>query len=89
MVFSIVYLLFVMPDFSLFDDSLESYAVNPAIHGTIAFLVILGGLGFIVLKELKEFIILRRSLARLSLHTKVVLSISIVLIVVGMLFYLF
>tara|TARA_Y100001954_G_scaffold114555_1_gene123909 strand:+ start:1611 stop:3341 length:1731 start_codon:yes stop_codon:yes gene_type:complete len=75
--------------FSLFDDSLESYAVNPTVHGTIAFLIILGGLGFIVLKELKEFIVLRRSLARLSLHTKVVLSISIVLTVVGMLFIFF
>ena len=31
--------------FALFDNSLESYATNPLVHGTISFLVILGGLG--------------------------------------------
>ena len=65
--------------FALFDNSLESYATNPLVHGTISALVILGGLGFIVLKELKEMISKRTALVRMSLHTKIVLTTSIFL----------
>ena len=65
--------------FSLFNTSLESYGTNPLIHGTIAILVALGGVGFIVLREMKEVIIKRKSFARVGIHTKLVLMISIVL----------
>jgi trk system potassium uptake protein TrkH len=75
--------------FSLFDSSLESYAVTPIIHGTISILVILGGLGFIVLKEMTDFVVQRKSLVRLSLHTKVVLIMTVGLIICGMLFIFF
>ena len=75
--------------FSLFDNSLESYGTNPLIHGTIALLVILGGMGFIVLREIKEVIIKRKSLVRVALHTKVVLITSGVLILGGMGFFFF
>lgn len=59
--------------FALFDDSLESFAVSPLIHGTISILIILGGLGFIVLKELKSIVLGKHTIARMGLHTKVVL----------------
>ena len=47
--------------FALFDNSLESYATNPLVHGTISILIVLGGLGFIVLKELKSMIASRNN----------------------------
>ncbi|MCY4524400.1 MAG: TrkH family potassium uptake protein [Halobacteriovoraceae bacterium] len=75
--------------FSLFNNSLESYATNPLIHGTISCLVILGGLGFIVLRDIKEIIIKRKSLVRMALHSKIVLVTSAALIGMGMLFLFF
>ena len=67
--------------FAMFDTSLESYATNPLIYGTVAILITLGGLGFIVLRELRDIIIIRRikSFARISFHSKVVLVASAVL----------
>ncbi len=75
--------------FSLFDTSLESYATNPLIHGTISILVVSGGIGFIVLKELAEVFVKGKSLIRLGLHSKVVLITTFVLTLVGTLFFFF
>lgn len=75
--------------FSLFDNSLESFATNPLIHGTIAILITLGGLGFIVLKELGIIFSDGRSWARITLHTKVVIISSMALISAGTLFIFF
>lgn len=75
--------------FALFDTSLESYATNPLIHGTIACLITLGGLGFIVLRELVEIVHRGKSLVRMSLHTKIVLVTSFVLTIGGALFIFF
>jgi trk system potassium uptake protein len=75
--------------FSLFNNSLESYATNPLIHGTISVLIIVGGLGFIVLKELKNVIVNRQSLVRVALHTKVVVVTTAGLILVGTVFIFF
>ncbi len=75
--------------FALFDSSLESYATNPLVHGTISVLVTLGGLGFIVLKELKEVVSRRKSLVRLTVHSKIVLVTSLVLVISGALFIFF
>jgi trk system potassium uptake protein TrkH len=75
--------------FSLFNNSLESYATNPLIHGTISVLVTFGGIGFIVLRELKEMLVKRRSLVRMSLHSKIVIVTSIVLTISGMIFIFF
>ncbi|EQC44667.1 TrkH family potassium uptake protein [Bacteriovorax sp. Seq25_V] len=75
--------------FALFDNSLENYATNPLIHGTVAVLVTMGGLGFIVLKELKELFTRDRTLVRLGMHTKVVLVTSLSLTVLGTLFIFF
>ncbi|MCL6571328.1 MAG: TrkH family potassium uptake protein [Bacillus sp. (in: Bacteria)] len=59
--------------------SLTSYVDDPTVTLTVSSLIILGGIGFIVMNELFEF----RISKRLSLHTKIVLMTSFVLVVVG------
>ena len=75
--------------FALFDNSLESYATNPLVHGTISILIVLGGLGFIVLKELKSMIASGTTLVRMSLHTKIVILTTLFLTVFGFCFIFF
>jgi trk system potassium uptake protein len=75
--------------FSLFDSSLESYATNPLIHGTIAVLITLGGLGFIVLKDIKSVIMEGKRFVRLAVHTKIVLVSSLLLVIAGTVFIFF
>ncbi len=70
--------------FSLFNNSLENFSTTPLIHVTIAILIILGGLGFIVLRELKMNILEKRRLSSFGLHSKIVLSTTAILILVGM-----
>jgi trk system potassium uptake protein TrkH len=74
--------------FALFNNSLEDFPTSPLIQGTIACLIVIGGLGFIVLKELKEVFARRRKLLNLSIHTKIVLITNLILIIFGM-FYIF
>ncbi|QYR20492.1 TrkH family potassium uptake protein [Paenibacillus sp. sptzw28] len=59
--------------------SLTGYVSDPVINITAMLLIILGGLGFIVMSDLMEF----RKNKRLSLHSKVVLSMTAALIAVG------
>lgn len=75
--------------FALFDTSLETYATNPFIHGTISILVTLGGIGFVALKEIKAVILHGKKFVRLGLHTKVVLTTSLMLTVFGAVFIFF
>lgn len=66
--------------FALFNDSLETYGLNPFIQGTISVLIVLGGLGFIVIKELETVILMKRKILNLSVHSKIVLSTNFFLI---------
>jgi trk system potassium uptake protein TrkH len=59
--------------------SLTGYVDDPVVVLTISALIILGGIGFIVMNEIFEF---RRS-KRLTLHTKVVLGMTVVLLITG------
>ncbi|AMV70947.1 TrkH family potassium uptake protein [Desulfuromonas carbonis] len=73
--------------FSLFSDSLVGFRDNPLVNLTVMALIILGGIGFLVIRELIE-VGRTRSLKRsqrpkLSLHTKIVLVASSFLIVYG------
>jgi trk system potassium uptake protein TrkH len=63
--------------FALFPDSLVGFRNDPIVNATILTLIISGGLGFVVLTELGR---LRRT-GRLSVHTRLVLTISGALIV--------
>ncbi|RHW42202.1 Trk family potassium uptake protein [Neobacillus notoginsengisoli] len=64
--------------------SLTGYVDDPVVVLTVCLLIVMGGIGFIVINELYEY---RRS-GRLSLHTKIVLSFTIGLLVAGTLFIL-
>ncbi|RCX17180.1 trk system potassium uptake protein TrkH [Anaerobacterium chartisolvens] len=65
--------------------SLTEYSSDPIVLYTVAGLVIIGGLGFMVWKDLYEF----RKNKSLYLHTKVVLVLSLSLIIFGAAFFLF
>ena len=65
--------------------SLTQFNDDPIVIYTIALLVITGGLGFIVWKDLADF----KNTRTLYLHTKLVLIISICLIVFGSVFFFF
>lgn len=71
--------------FSLFSDSLERFANDPWINAVFIVLIVLGGLGFYVLEELRAAATGRgqRSRRRWSLHTRVVLTASAILVVGG------
>jgi trk system potassium uptake protein TrkH len=78
--------------FGLWPDSLTRYAGDPTVNATVMILIILGGLGFVVLMESRMWIEsrIRRTggRMRLSLHSKIVLSGSLIAIVSGtVLFY--
>jgi trk system potassium uptake protein TrkH len=73
--------------FSLFSNNLEDFAGSWVVSFTVMGLIVLGGIGFLVITDVEEWLRRRR---RLSLHTKVVLTTSGVLIAAGALgFYLF
>jgi trk system potassium uptake protein len=59
--------------------SLTGYVEDPTVTLTVCALITLGGIGFIVLNELYEF----KRMRKLSLHTKVVLVTSLVLVIAG------
>lgn len=71
--------------FSLFSDSIVKYADNGIISLTIAFLIIFGGLGFIVVKDLWDKYIKhnRPQSLGLKLHTKLVLTMTLALLLIG------
>ena len=66
--------------FALFDNSLEDFGMSPFIHGTISVLIILGGLGFIVIKEFELIILGKKKLMNLSVHSKIVVMTNVFLI---------
>ena len=68
--------------------SLCDFATNPIINITTSLLIILGGLGFIVwwdiIRVLKEFRVKRfKCFKSLSLHSKIVLSVTFILVIGG------
>jgi trk system potassium uptake protein TrkH len=65
--------------FSLFSDSLVRYRADWLVNLVVITLVICGGLGFVVLTELGR----RRTGARFSIHTRLVLVMSALLITLG------
>ena len=63
--------------FALFSDSLIGFRDDVVVNATILTLIVCGGVGFVVLTELGRL----RKTRRLSVHTRVVLATSAVLIV--------
>lgn len=76
--------------FSLFPNSLMDYKADLMINLTVTTLILTGGIGFLVIMDLHHFLFQREGqIKRLSLHSKLVLITSSVLVVVGtVLFYI-
>ncbi len=69
--------------FALFADNLESFTYNLNINIVITTLIIFGGLGFVVIMDLKRNIFKKGGIKKLSLHSKIVLAATIMLITFG------
>jgi len=70
--------------FSTFTDSLVGFQRNPAVLATIMILIVAGGLGFLVLEELRHATASRKAAGpRLSLHSRLVLRVTALLLVGG------
>lgn len=65
------------------ENSLMDYATNPAINGITSLLIILGGLGYIVWWDLLRILRQRKKLKHLTLHSKIVLWATAILIFGG------
>jgi len=65
---------------SLFPDNLESFSKTILVPATVICLVVIGGLGFVVLTELREMFLRAR---RLSVQSKLVLVTTISLVILG------
>lgn len=77
--------------FSLFPDSLVRYRGDGLVNGVVSGLVVIGGLGFLVSMELREQVLARlrgRRAPRLSLHSRLALTVSGALLAVGTVVYL-
>lgn len=74
--------LFNNAGFDLFGEyrSLTGYAEDFVVNSVAMALIVLGGIGFVVMAEVVEY---KRSRRRLSLHSKVVLASTALLILVG------
>ncbi len=77
--------------FSTFTDSLILFQNNPVIILSLSVNIILGGIGFIVLTELANFKFRkkRKIFRQFSLHSKIVLTSTVILIAAGSLMFLF
>ncbi len=70
--------------FSLFPDSFTRFGDDWIINLDICILIVLGGIGFVVLTEIREkFSFKRRGWSFFSLHTKLVLSTTALLLIVS------
>jgi len=68
---------------SLFSDSFIRFRDNPGINLVLVFLIVSGGIGFFVMWEIRQWLELRKKRYRLSLHSKVVLVTTLIMIVGG------
>ncbi len=69
--------------FSLFPENLMRYSDHAGVVGTVATLIIVGGIGFPVLYEIQSWTSRRTTRKKLSIHTKAVLWTTLILIVGG------
>lgn len=70
--------------FSLFTDSVISYNSNFTVITTICFLIIIGGIGYFVILELFAY---QRYSSRISIHSRIVLLGTLILIFLGMILF--
>ncbi len=73
--------------FSLFNTSLVAFKYNIIVNFVVMGLIVLGGIGFLVIDDIILF--RAKKVKRLSLHTKIVVSSTVFLIVFGAFFIFF
>ena len=69
--------------FGLWADNLVAYRDNPVVNGVIALMIVIGGIGWRVINDLWLNRLRLQRLRRLSLHTRLVLRTTVLLIVLG------
>ncbi|MFO7629366.1 MAG: potassium transporter TrkG [Prochlorococcaceae cyanobacterium] len=69
--------------FGLWANSLENYRDNAVVNGVIASMIVIGGIGWRVINDLWVNRLQLKRLRRLSLHTRLVVRSSVVLILLG------
>ncbi len=72
--------------FTLFTNNLEAFSSDPAVLSIMAALIILGGLGFLVvfnIQKMRFWKTDKTTKGRLSLHSKIVLTSTLILLVFG------
>ncbi len=69
--------------FALYPDSFVSYQSNPTVVMTLSLLIIFGGLGFSVINDIRFNFLKKFAFSRLTLHTKIVLITSGILLLGG------
>jgi len=76
--------------FSIYRDSFVGYREDWMVNGVLSVLIIIGGIGFVVIADLKSRFLNRKTkLRRLSLHSRLALTASALLILFGTLAILF
>lgn len=75
--------------FGLWADSLVGYQVNAVVCGVIGSLIVMGGIGWRVTNDLLQFKFRLRRIRHLSLHTRLVLRSTVLLVAIGTLGLLF
>lgn len=81
---------FTTAGFSIYADSFMKYAVSPFLNFVIIILCILGSVGFFVIYEVGVFLFKSKNkFRRLSTHSKIVLSATFLLILLGTLIIYF
>ncbi len=75
--------------FALWNNNLEDFRFTPLIHFTIALLIIVGGIGFSVMKDILEMLKKKKPIRSLSVHTKIVLVTNTLLLVFGTVYFFF
>lgn len=74
--------------FSFWNNSMQSFAMNPVVNFALMFLIICGGIGFLSLSEIVSFKRNKVPGRTLTLHTRLVLLVSFILIAAGTLLML-
>ena len=69
--------------FGLWEDNLVAYRDNPAVNGVIALMIVIGGIGWRVINDLWVNRLRLSRLRRLSLHTRLVLRSTALLVLLG------
>lgn len=67
--------------FSTFPDNLERFVLDPLVNFTMMALIVLGGIGFIVMRDIGK--IISRERTHLSYHSVIVLKTTVALIILG------